>query len=79
MAILYGASLILIIWEWVIMTSTMTFYGEIVKESYYSLLVKGLAVLGYFGPSSNFVLGKIVHDDWKRLNKRGIRKIKGND
>ena len=44
MAILYGASLILIIWEWVIMTSTMTFYGEIVKESYYSLLVKGLAV-----------------------------------
>ena len=46
MAILYGASLILIIWEWVIMTSSMTFYGEIVKESYYSLLVKGLAIFG---------------------------------
>ena len=60
MAILYGASLILIIWEWVIMTSTMTFYGEIVKESYYSLLVL----------HQIFVLGKIVHDDWKRLNKR---------
>ncbi|AEH56079.1 hypothetical protein ACVRXJ_06640 [Streptococcus parasanguinis] len=48
MAILYGASLILIIWEWVIMISSMTFYGEIVQESYYSLLVKGLAVLGIF-------------------------------
>lgn len=48
MAILYGASLILIIWEWVIMISSMTFYGEIVQESYYSLYVKGLAVLGIF-------------------------------
>lgn len=48
LAILYGVFLILIIWGWVIMTSSMTFYGEIVKESYYSLLVKGLAVFGIF-------------------------------
>ena len=48
LALLYGASLILIIWGWVIMTSSMTFYGEIVKVSYYSLLVKGLAVFGIF-------------------------------
>lgn len=45
LAILYGTSLLLIIWEWVIMTSSMTFYGEIVKESYDSLFIKGLAVL----------------------------------
>ena len=48
LAILYGALLIFIIWEWVIMTSSMTLYGEVVKESQYSLFIKGLAVLRIF-------------------------------
>lgn len=60
LAILYGPSLILIIWGWVIMTSSMTFYGEIVKERYFSLLVKGLAVFGIFWSFVKFVcLGKL--------------------
>lgn len=60
LAILYGASLILIIWGWVIMTSSMAFYGEIVKERYFSLLVKGLAVFGIFWSFVKFLcLGKL--------------------
>ena len=60
LVILYGASLVLIIWGWVIMASSMTFYGEIVKESYYSLLVKGLAVFGIFWSFVKFLcLGKL--------------------
>lgn len=60
LAILYGTSLLLIIWKWVIMTSSMTFYGEIVKESYDSLFVKGVSVLGIFWSFIKFLcLGKL--------------------
>ena len=79
MAILYGASLIIIIWEWVIMTSSMTFYGEIVKESYYSLLVKGLAIFGIFWSFIKFLcLGTFYMMIGNALIK-GNSKGQGND
>lgn len=79
MAILYGASLILIIWEWVIMTSSMTFYGEIVQESYYSLLVKGLAVFGIFWSFTKFLyLGTLYMMIGNALIK-GNSQDQGND
>ena len=58
--VFWGLALVLIIWGWVIMASSMTFYGEIVKESYYSLLVKGLAAFGIFWSFVKFLcLGKL--------------------